>query len=192
MVTKSPRRAALDAVFRSEADLRSGLTENLSEARAESERVEQRVRRAFRDFDAPDPGRVSTGSSQPRRAGRRSFEATGRLMRERLDSLDTSPRGRAWPSVRTAPSSSGRGATTSLVGPGGAVSSSVSSWKPGGARRLALSVPTAVTACEAERQAKAWSPRSRPANAGPDSRRRDRRHGESARRAPSRERRRRT
>ena len=157
VATKSPRRAALDAAFRSEADLRSGLTENLSQARTQSERVDERSGGPSGTSTPPAP-RNGERPARPNHVepGVDAFEATGRVMRERLDSLDTEPRGKGM-AVR---------ADSSLVEwegrdhePGRARTGNIDLGKlldalaEGGVS--SLSVPPAVTACEAERQAKA-------------------------------------
>ena len=148
---------ALDAAFRSEADLRAGLTENLSQARTESDKVDERVRRAFRNFDAAGP----TNGERPARANHvdpdvAAFEATSRVMRERLDALDAAPPGKGmavrvdnslieWEGRDHAPGRTRRGSIDLGKLLDALAEGDVST----------LSVPAAVTACEAERRAKA-------------------------------------
>ena len=54
---KSPGRLALDAAFRKQADLRLGLAENLSQARAQNVPLDARVEQAFKDFDPSVPAK---------------------------------------------------------------------------------------------------------------------------------------
>jgi hypothetical protein len=149
---KSPGRLALDAAFRSDTDLRLGLAENLSDARARSDRVDERVRRAFKEFK-PTARATSERDDRGRRVepGIAPFEAVGRAMEERLAALDAAPRRKGLAVRANSSLIQWEGATTGSIDLGTLLDSL-------GARdvtSLTLGTPSAVTACEAEHKARA-------------------------------------
>src|SRR4051812_45873415 len=79
--SKSVRRLALDAAFRDGAELRSGLTENLSQARTRNDALDVRVERAFQKFSAAAPATGGPTSGRNRvEPGTTPFKVLDRVM----------------------------------------------------------------------------------------------------------------
>ena len=84
---KSSGRLALDAAFRKQTDLRLGLAENLSQARAQNNPLDARVKRAFKDFDPSVPAKNEPTRRNHVESDAAPFYALDRVMRDRLDTL---------------------------------------------------------------------------------------------------------
>ena len=155
---KTPARLALDGAFKNQADLRLGLAENLRQARTHNERLDARVQRAFADFDPSIPAEnapVRRNHVEPDAA---PFDAVDRVMRDRLDTLKAATPG-AGITIH---------ATSSLIqwdqGDGAAedsksgtieLSKLIDFLDERGVASLALPTSPALSACDAERKAKA-------------------------------------
>jgi len=156
---QSPRRMALDAAFRNDAELRLGLTENLSQARIQSERLDERVQRAFKEFNAAAPakGERPAGGNHLE-PGVAPFEALGRIMQERLDTLEAAPPGSGMAIRAKSPLIQWEGGDTE---PGHVRTGNIELGKlldsltARDVSTLTLATSSAVAACEAEREAQA-------------------------------------
>jgi hypothetical protein len=155
---KTPGRAALDAAFRNQTDLRLGLAENLRQARSHNDAVDARVERAFKDFAPSVPARYEPAPHNHVEPDAAPFVAVDRAMRDRLDTLKAAPN-RAGITIH---------ATSSLIqwdqGDGAAddsnsgtieLSKLVDILDERGVASLALPTPPALAACDAERRAQA-------------------------------------
>jgi hypothetical protein len=156
---KTPGRVALDEAFRKNADLRLGVAENLSQARTQKDKLDERVQEAFAKFNAAAPANGEPAALDSHvEPGVAPFETSARVMRERLDALGAAPPPGVGMVLR---------ASNSLIEwdggdaePGHARTGSIKLGKlldsldARDVSSLRLATSSAVTACEAEHKAK--------------------------------------